>query len=304
MGAAAVACPGALPPEEIAARSRSALDRPLSRDVELIVAQPDGDAVLVGAFGRAPAGLGAECILLRRGSGGAPVRIGAGTLWVSLALAHIEALVPCTPDKVLNRYVRPLLRALGRAGALAHYFGRDWVSVAHRPAAAIGFAHDRASGRLHVEAFVAVTTPFAVGERASFRGKPPGTLAELTGKAPAMDRLTAAIAEAYAPRSGELALAALSPAALEATDLRRDPPWAATGEEAIGQLGAGPDASGAFRVGGELMVSRDALAELEARVAAGEDAGAAVDAALAAPDVALEGVRSLRTLADVVARAR
>ncbi len=302
MGAAAVACPGALPPAEIAARSRGALDRPLTRDVELTIAHASAEAVLLGAFGRAaPGEIGAERTLLRRGSGGAAVRIGPGTLWVSLTLANLDALVPCAPDKILNRHVRPLLRALGRVGALAHYFGRDWLSVAHRPAAAVGFAHDRASGRLHVEAFVAVSTPFALGPRASFLGKESGTLDALVGRPISMDRLAREIVEAYAPEAAALALLTI---VADAADPRPDPPWAATAEEAIGEVGAGADASGRLRVGGELMVSRDALAALEARLAAGEEVHAAIDASLAAPGVALEGVRSLRSLADVVTRAQ
>ncbi len=298
---AAVAAPGSLGPAEIAARSADALDRPLAFDVELTVARADADAVLLGAHQRATAGaLAAPARCHRRGSGGAAVRVGPGTLWVSLALARVGALVPCAPDTILNRHVRPLLRALSRSGALAHYFGRDWVSVAHRPAAAIGFAHDRASGRLHVEAFIAVTTPFAVAERASFLGKSPGTLAQLTGKDVDMERLTRAVVEAYAPNAAALALAPCAPAGA----LVAESPWTATGEEAIGEIGASRERDGRVRVGGELMVSRDALAELEARLAAGEPAESAALLSLGAPGVALEGVRSLESVVDVVARAR
>jgi hypothetical protein len=85
-----------------------------------------------------------------------------------------------------------------------------------------------------------------------------------------------------------------------------EPAWAATTEEAIGTLGAGPDKSGTFRVGGDLLVSRDALARLEAdlNTAPDEDVGRIVDAALAAPGVALDGVRSLNSVRDVILGAR
>jgi hypothetical protein len=91
----------------------------------------------------------------------------------------------------------------------------------------------------------------------------------------------------------------------EAEDLRADPPWRATCEEAIGTLGAGPDARGVFRVGGDLLVSRDALARLEARVAesAHEDLAHVVDDTLAAPGVALDGVRSLQSVRALLERA-
>ena len=93
-----------------------------------------------------------------------------------------------------------------------------------------------------------------------------------------------------------------------AEDLRGDPPWAATRDEAIGVIGAGRDRAGRLRIGGELMVSRDAVTRLEARLADAEDSDAAaiagaVDASLGAADVALVGVRSLTSLRDVLVEA-
>ena len=72
--------------------------------------------------------------------------------------------------------------------------------------------------------------------------------------------------------------------------LRVEPPWSArrsTRRSSV--LGAGPDADGRFRVGGDLLVSRDALASLEASLAGARDdeVGRAVDETLGAPGVAL-----------------
>jgi len=224
---------------------------------------------------------------------------------IALALAHPAALVACDEKRIVNRMVRPLLKGLTKVGALSHYFGRDWVSVRHRPAAWVGFAHDAGTRRTLFEAFVAVRTPFS-GERASFLGKAPGTIEEITGAAMAPERVVEAVVEAYAGAWGAevapMAVGAIEepPASLD------DTPWAATADEAIGLLGAGADAGGAFRVGGDLLVSRDALARLEtAAPATPDDAlGALVDATLAAPGVALDGVRSLTTVRDLVLRAR
>ena len=85
-----------------------------------------------------------------------------------------------------------------------------------------------------------------------------------------------------------------------------DPPWTATADEAIGTVGAGPDAQGRFRVGGDLLVSRDALARLETLAATSpvDDLPRIIDRTLAAPGVALDGVRSLTSVLDVVSRAR
>lgn len=234
------------------------------------------------------------------------MRVGEGTLWLALLLPRVDALVSCDEAHLVNRYVRPLLRALTRRGALAHFFGRDWVSVKHRPAGWVGFAHDRGSGRAVVEAFVARETPFDVGPRASYLGKEPGTLASI-GTPVDEARLADAIVAAYSEAYGRVAVdrGPLPRVDAGAGELV-DPPWAAVVDEVIGELGAGPDAGGRFRVGGDLLVSRDALASLEASLASArdEDVSAVVDAALGAPRIALDGVKSLSSVRDVILAAR
>src|SRR5258708_9348486 len=191
LGVFAVAERGA---REMAAFSRAALDRRLACAAELFVSMATDEARLVGAYQRVARGArGRDLPLLRRGSGGPDVRVGVGTVHVALCLEHPGALVACDEKRIVNRHVRPLLRALSRTGSLAHFFGRDWVSVAHTPVASVGFAHDSASRRTLFEAFVAVRTPFAVRERASLQGKPPGTLEARRGSAIDVARLTDAI---------------------------------------------------------------------------------------------------------------
>lgn len=300
------------PAAGLAASSRAALDRPLAHAAELLVAVPGDDAVVVGAFQRrADAGEAPALPLLTRGSGGAAARVGGGTVWTQLALARPDALVACDAERILNRYVRPLLRALTRTGAQAHWFGRDWVSVARRPAALVAFAHDAATGRALIEAIVAVTTPFALGERGSFRGQAPGTLEEIVSRAD-VGAVARAIEEAYAELAGE-PTEELDPARLFGGDEagpQPEPPWTAVREEAIGIVAAGRDRAGRLRVGGELMASRDAIARLEDRVAAlapgdrlGEQVGAAVNETLAGAGAVTFGVRSLESVRDVVVAA-
>jgi hypothetical protein len=240
---------------------------------------------------------------------------------VALDLTRVDALVPCDAPRLVNRYVRPLLRALTKAGALAHYFGRDWVSCLRRPAALVGFAHDATTGRASFEAVVGVSECFALGPRTSFMGKAPASLLEVVGHDVDPRALARGIADAYVTaysgEAGSVALADLAAAAAPCVS-GDEPPWAATTQEAIGLLGAGPDASGRWRVGGELQASRDAITRLESRLAeigvgsavaeAREDEARAVEGAIddafAARGVALDGVRSLRSIADVVRRAR
>jgi hypothetical protein len=299
---------------ELATASRAALDTPLADEAELWIGRPDEDAVALGAFQRAGSRAPLGPVLVQRGSGGPGVRMGAGTLWLALLLPRVDALVACDESRLVNRYVRPLLRALTRCGAQAHFFGRDWVSVERRPAGWVGFAHDRGSGRAVIEAFVARETPFDVGARASYLGKEPGTLASIVGARVEEARLAEAIVTAYADAYGRTAVdrgglptRAVTPSPSAAGgEGSIDPPWAATVEEVIGQLGAGPDAAGRFRVGGELLVSRDALGALEAALGGvtDEEVGALVDATLEAPGVALDGVKSLASVRDVIVAAR
>ena len=286
---------------ELSALSRRALDRPLRHPAELLVAVPRDQALALGAHQRA-CEAPSELALVRRGSGGAEARVGPGSVWLQLALAAPGVLVPCPPERLVNRYVRPLLRAITKVGVLAHYFDRDWVSGQKRPVAAVAFAHDATSGRAFVEAIVAVSTPFAVRPRASTMGKEPATLAELGAKVEPRvlaQAIMASYEEAYGASPGEL-----STAPVVAAPVVDEPPWTATSNEAIGLVGAGRDAQGRLRLGGELMVSRDALARLETALETPpDDLGALLDATLGAPGVALFGVRSLTSLRDLLGRA-
>ncbi|WP_394825327.1 hypothetical protein [Pendulispora albinea] len=349
---------GALGAGDIGALGERAMTAPQSHAGELTVARLREVALVLGAFQRrvaqdevvqgevarsagahgagahgeeAHAG-GAESDArryVRRVSGGPLVEVGPGTVHVLLGLAHPAAFVAADASRLVNRYVRPLLAALTKLGQKANFFGRDWISVAKRPVAWVGFAHDAGSGRAVLEAFIAVATPFATGDRtarASFLGKAPATLEEVLGRAVDLDALIETIARAYVDAYA-CTRADLAPWASSGSDgpygssepdepapeVATDPPWAATAETIIGTVAAGPDARGIFRVGGDFLASRDAVVRLERELAElPEGAGAdgihrvheLVEAAFTAPDVALEGVRSPASIADVIVRAR
>lgn len=251
----------------------------------LVVGVPKEEAIVLGAFQRAcELAPGARPAARRRSSGGAAARIAPGVVVVR------QEVTDAAPDKILNRAVRPLLRALTKAaGRPVSYFGRDWIACAGRPVGMVAFSHEAASGRAVLEAFVSARTSVWLGERASHRGQAPTTL----DLEPA--RIAAAVAEGL---GGEPSV--LDVEAYAATS--EEPAWEAVRDEAIGIVAAGRDAQGALRVGGELMASCDAIARLEASLAAADaDAAAAVDAALGAPGVAVFGVRSLASVAEVVA---
>ena len=239
---------------DVAAFSQTALDRPLSADAELLVAVPQDDAVVLGAFQR-KSEVPTRYPMLRRGTGGAAARVGPGSVWVSLALANVNALMPCPPDKILNRYVRPLLRALGPS----QYFGRDWISVAQRPAALVAYAYSTTTKQALFEAIIGVNAPFALAPRASFLGKEPVALGQID-----ID----AILDAYGRGQECYELAVPH---LDLVPVGDDPPWAAIREEPIGLLAAGRNARGRMCIGGEIMASREGIARVEETLAQGRD---------------------------------
>lgn len=128
-----------------------------------------GPAVLLGHRQRASAVLdeeacrASETTVLRRDTTGAHVFIGPGGAAVfALALPSIDALVDdARPATVLNRNVRGWLSALTRSSAIAHYFGRDWLSIGKRPCGSIGLRRAR-SGAVVIELWLGSTESTAL----------------------------------------------------------------------------------------------------------------------------------------------
>jgi hypothetical protein len=211
---------------------------------------------------------------------------------VVVALRRLGEIVACEPRSILNRHVRPLLGALGGA-----YFGRDFVSVGHRPVAYVAFGHHARTGRTVFEAFVAARTRFDVGARASLMGKEPATLERDPGEVAAA--IVASYAKAWKLEAVEAPFDDEPPITSDAA-LRAEPAWLASVEEVRADRTA---------VGGELMASSDAIELLCARLREDpttdpEETGALVEETLGAPGVALEGVRSLHSVRDAILQAR
>lgn len=286
-----------LPAAELLAHSRGALDHPVDRPT-LFLAEPTTRLVARGAFQRAHEVRALGAASARRGSGGGATLLEPGVLWVGLLLPSPRAL-GADEARLLNRAVRPVLRAITRVGVLTHYFGRDYLSASKRPVAATTFAHDATTGRAFVETTISVAA-LALGPRSTFEGKTPATLDTLRGKPVDIEALAARLADEHG-----VAVGGDLPAAVD-DDPRDEPPWTARVDEAIGPVHAGPDREGRLRVGGELVASRDRVAWLEDALASTDDdaVGARVDEAFAQAGVALFGVKSLRSIRDVVLAAR
>lgn len=248
-------------------------------EARLVVQLGEREEVVLGQYQRAASALNVDevarlgLIVTRRASGGPAALFGPGSLHVALSLPRSDALVACTPEQLVNRHVRPLLRALGRLGLPAHYFGRDWVSAAKRPVAWIGYA-ELADGASWVEALLGVRHPFALPPELDgysprsepwFLGKGPTTLEEALGRRFDEGEVRAAILEAYHEAFGELASGAWSREELrpDARDFR--PRWDALCEVGIGFIGA--SAGPTPEVGGDLLACAEVIDALSRAMA-------------------------------------
>jgi hypothetical protein len=149
-------------------------------------------------------------LLTRRASGGVTLRAGDGIVYVALGLRERAALMPCPKARILNRNVRGALQGLRLSGIIAHYFGRDFLSVDARPAVYVGWGA-RTDGRVLLEFFLSDRTncflsPDELGypgrKDDPFRGKQPWTLREAQAAAGAREpaggrQLIEQIAEGY-----------------------------------------------------------------------------------------------------------
>src|SRR5262249_20754722 len=99
-------------------------------------------------------------VVCRRMSGGRVMAAGDGFVGATLALPHRSALVSddplaLAPEQILNRCVRGLLGALESAHLPVVYPGRDLVTSAARPIAALGLDVDEGGATL-VDAVLSV----------------------------------------------------------------------------------------------------------------------------------------------------
>ncbi len=268
--------------------------------IAVVTATLAGAGVLRGAFEAHTAPGEAY----RRASGGRSVSLGPGCMYVALSLQRPTDVVPdANGSNLLNRLLRPLLRALTAEGALAHYFGRDWIAVAKRPAGTVAFAHQRGSGRTLIEAFLGVSQSVAVtASHPSYLGKVPDSIEHLAGRPLQQERLAERIAHAYAVAYGFEWTPHEWPST-EAAALGLEPAWQATVEEPIGLLGARRDPDGKLRLGGELMISQDVLAGLTTwldTATSEADIDEALATCLSGTEVALFGLRDPSSIKRLV----
>jgi hypothetical protein len=300
-----------------------------------------GEAVALGAYQRAASALHLDVArargveVVRRATGGPAARAGEGIVYLAVGLRHASVLLDCPRDRVLNRNVRGMLTGLSTSGVPAHYFGREFVSVARRPAAQITWGR-QPDGRVLLEVFVGVTRPYALvpgtGDDTALvayprppepplLGKQPISLSEAWGKAPEPQQVFAAIVERGYARLYALDLeqvdapsapaapgadpAAAASDAVDAPDLR----WSAPHGIPIGFLQAGLRCDAVGRVeravlAGDFMQDADAPARLQAALCGArptpERLVAAINGTYGSSSSGAAVIEGLRALAPVL----
>jgi hypothetical protein len=295
-----------------------------------------GAALALGRYQALTAPLGeTESIqapnFVRRWTGGHATAYGEGILSVSLILpgpsAWLSAGETIPTEKLLNRYVRGLLRAFSELGAPAFYAGRDCVTVAARPVAYLSCERD-GTGVCLVQAVVGVSRPYSSNLRPEPEGEAPTTLAELTGSPEGLgERLGEALLSAYAARHG-LTLEAAPPSELEQQAVsEREARLRAHGpkeDSVVDMVGSGPFATAigaleAFvaleqsrtlrrvRLFGDFIADSAGVAELEEalrmRPADWQSVDGAVERVLGGPEHFMLGLRERQTVTHAVLEA-
>lgn len=127
-----------------------------------------GPAVVLGAKQRAGRVLNLEACekvgtpVMRRATTGTAAWLPELGIVFALALPNVASLLPdATARTLLNRNVRLFLKGFTKAGVLAHYFGREWISLRKQPAALLGFEVTR-TGAVLIEVLVGFDEPTAL----------------------------------------------------------------------------------------------------------------------------------------------
>lgn len=193
-----------------------------SREPVLRCSTMAGPSLRFGRYQRLPAALferqaGAATVeAQRRLTGGRLIPGGEGFLHVSFVMPRAVEILPNSfpkplpPEKVINRYVRGILRGLNRLGARSFYPGRDFLTAQSKKVGWVSFEVDEA-GAVLLECVLAWRQTFAVAAAwLAEAGVDPAeredllqeteccTLEEVVGRPIGRAELVAAIIQGYA----------------------------------------------------------------------------------------------------------
>jgi hypothetical protein len=282
-----------LSPIDAVALSRTLRDRAASEGRVLAAgAIVTGPALLVGARQRAArvvdrASFERSAIpLVRRDTTGTHVFIApTGAALFALALPTRTALVPDTRGPTtLNRNVRGWLQGLTRQGALAHYFGREWLTIHKRPAGVLALSGGLDQSLL-IELWIGLEAPLALPESLAsehertldrWLGKRPASFREVCPDKPLdhahIDAIQARSLERYGIVADLVPDTAIDPprhlhstSALWDDELERTPRrWIEPTRCAIGWIDAAVLDDGDLWIGGDVLVDQPAIEAITA----------------------------------------
>lgn len=268
----------ALPVTRCDAATAAARGRALVRDLDdsragICASVVHGPVTVLGARQR-PAAVLSSGPWIHRATTGAEAHIAGAAVWWSLALPSVRTLFPdATTDTLLNRNVRGFLRGFTACGALAHFFGRDVISVRHRTGAILGY-DVLDDGRVLLDVIAGWTDALSLpdGSRAELRRdgpRPEGVALQglVQGRQP--EAFAQAVMEAVAVRAqqrlehvGERAIDGAAPTWVEPAEV-------GSVRVPIGWVEAGV-VRGAPWLGGDLLASTAWLHRAELALARGE----------------------------------
>ncbi|MDP3274585.1 MAG: hypothetical protein Q8Q09_05275 [Deltaproteobacteria bacterium] len=247
--------------------------------VHLAAFEIQGPAILLGRWQHASRVLEADhcasraIAIHRRETAGTAGYVGPeGAVLFSLALPTMTSLVADTlSDTVINRNIRGFLQGFTRAGALAHYFGREWLALSKQPGALVG-VEQAEDASVSVEILVGAQQSIELPHEACstvelgisrYRGKSPVSWARAAPNAPPLSQRVSLIATTVAHRAERAlhhATSALSPQQSHpvALDVTLDHHVAC----AIGHVDLGHFSSGELWIGGDVMLSSRARSRL------------------------------------------
>jgi hypothetical protein len=293
-----------------------------------------GTALALGAYQReafvvaGAAGTGRPDTVVRRQTGGGAVVAGEGVFYFAVALESASVLMDCPPGRILNRNVRGLLQGFRSLGVPAHYFGRDFVSLATRAGAHVAW-HEREDGRVLFEAFISQSKSYVPPaswiaypplNADPFRGRPPVTLSDAAQRTVQDDELFAQLIEGYATTykldARVLDAAAVAECARQSDMLpksiaREDDAlaWSPPYEESIGFVYAGVRVSATrqiaqARLGGDYFQSQRGQRAVEEQLIGcsvdGTEIGRVINDVYADTRHVIEGIRQMDSLRAVV----
>lgn len=315
-------------------RAEAVLDQVTEAEPVLLYGAPlVGEALSLGAYQKPSLAVqdatrgAVPCT--RRSSGGNTVFAGEGVFHFALALHDASALMDCPVGRILNRNVRGLLQGLRLLGVPAHYFGRDYVSVAARPGAYIAW-DEREDGRVLFEAFIgharsyvpdASMTAYPARENDPFRGHAPITLAEAAQRSitpeALFDHVVRGYAAMYSMDSSALVSTQITTTVERAEQITTSVTlndddalcWSAPYEEAIGFVYAGVRVASdktvqEVRVGGDYFQNRLGQRAVEQQLIGcatdGTSIGRAINEVYADTRHVIEGIRQMDSIRAVV----